>query len=122
MRLDKLLWYLRFAKTRPLAQALAEEGHIRLNGRRVERSAQGVRVGDVLTLPLGPGVRVIEVLSLPERRGPASEAQACYRALGPTFGPSGNTALDAEAANPIAAALTAGADAPEQENQGDPAP
>lgn len=91
MRLDKLLWYLRFAKTRPIAQAMAEEGHIRLNGRRVDRSAQRIGVGDVLTLPLPLGVRVIEVLALPERRGPASEAQGCYRAL------------DAGVTNPIAA-------------------
>jgi len=81
VRLDKLLWFLRFTKTRPLAQQLAETGHIRLNGRRVERSAQGVQVGDVLVVPLPAGVRVVEILALPPRRGPASEAQACYRTL-----------------------------------------
>jgi len=81
VRLDKLLWFLRFTKTRSLAQAMAEEGHIRLNGRRVERSAQGVQVGDVLVLPLSAGVRVVEITSLPQRRGPAAEAQTCYRAL-----------------------------------------
>ena len=81
MRLDKLLWFLRFTKTRPQAQDLAEAGHIRLNGRRVERSAQPVQVGDVLVLPLASAVRVIEILALPPRRGPASEAQSCYRAL-----------------------------------------
>ncbi|WP_298199548.1 RNA-binding S4 domain-containing protein [Novosphingobium sp.] len=91
MRLDKLLWFLRFTRTRPLAQALAETGHIRLNGRRAERSAQPVGVGDVLVLPLPAGVRVIEILALPARRGPAPEAQACYRVL------------DAAPANPIAA-------------------
>lgn len=81
MRVDKLLWFLRFAKTRPLARTLAESGHIRLNGRRVERSAQGVAAGDVLVLPLPDGVRVVEILALPVRRGPAPEARACYRAL-----------------------------------------
>jgi ribosome-associated heat shock protein Hsp15 len=35
----------------------------------------------VLTVPIAAGVRVIEVLSLPVRRGPSSEAQACYRTL-----------------------------------------
>ncbi|MGN6500090.1 MAG: RNA-binding S4 domain-containing protein, partial [Tsuneonella sp.] len=40
-----------------------------------------VREGDVLTVPLHAGVRVIEVLALPARRGPATEAQACYRVL-----------------------------------------
>lgn len=91
MRIDKLLWFLRLAKTRGLAQALVGEGHIRLNGRRVERAAQAVAAGDVLVLPRPRGVLVIEILRLPERRGPASEAQACYRTL------------DEGSANPIAA-------------------
>jgi len=81
MRIDKLLWFLRFAKTRGLAQAVAAEGHIRLNGRRVERAHQKIAVGDILVVPLGQGVRVIELLALPERRGPAPEAQSCYRVL-----------------------------------------
>ena len=92
MRIDKLLWFLRLVKTRPLAQTMAEEGHMRLNGRRVERAHQRVEVGDVLTVPTAGGVRVIEILSLPQRRGPAPEAQACYRVL------------DAGADVPIAAA------------------
>lgn len=92
MRIDKLLWFLRFAKTRSTAQALAAAGHIRLNGRRVDRGAQDVRVGDVLVLPLPRGVTVVELLVLPARRGPAPEAQSCYRVL------------DERAANPIAAA------------------
>jgi len=81
VRIDKLLWFLRLTKTRPLAQDLAEAGHIRLNGRRVDRAAQRIGVGDVLVVPLGTGVRVLEILALPIRRGPASEAQACYRTL-----------------------------------------
>jgi ribosome-associated heat shock protein Hsp15 len=81
MRIDKLLWYLRLAKTRSIAQAMAEEGHIRLNGRRVDRAHQKVTAGDVLTVALGARVRVLELLALPEQRGPASEVQSCYRAL-----------------------------------------
>lgn len=81
MRIDKLLWFLRLAKTRPLAQALAEDGHIRLNGRRIERAHQKVGLGDVLTVPTPSGVRVIEIVALPIRRGPAPEAQSCYRVL-----------------------------------------
>ncbi len=81
MRIDKLLWYLRLAKTRSAAQAMAEEGHIRLNSRRIDRAHQKVSEGDVLTLLLGAGVRVIEIIALPKRRGPAPEAQSCYRAL-----------------------------------------
>jgi ribosome-associated heat shock protein Hsp15 len=81
MRIDKLLWYLRLAKTRSIAQAMAEQGHMRLNGRRVDRAHQKVASGDVITVPLGPKVRVIELLALPQRRGPAPEAQSCYRVL-----------------------------------------
>ena len=81
MRIDKLLWYLRLAKTRSVAQQMAEAGHMRLNGRRVERSHTKVAAGDVLVLPLGTRVRVIEIMALPQRRGPAPEAQACYRSL-----------------------------------------
>ena len=81
MRIDKLLWHLRFTRSRSQAQALVQTGHVRLNTRRVERTAQPVAPGDVLVLPLAQGVRVIEVLTLPARRGPASEAQSCYRTL-----------------------------------------
>ena len=81
MRIDKLLWFLRFSKTRGLAQKWIADGHIRRNGRRVERQDQPVTVGDILTLPLRSRVLVIELLALPHRRGPAAEAQACYRVL-----------------------------------------
>lgn len=81
LRLDKLLWFLRLAPSRALAQVRVATGHIRLNGRRVERSAHPIRTGDRLTLPLGERVLAIEVVALPHRRGPAPEAQACYRAL-----------------------------------------
>jgi len=81
MRIDKLLWFLRLAKTRTIAQTMAETGHIRLNGRRVERAHQKIAPGDVLVVPLTQGVRVIEILTLPNRRGPAPEAQSCYRVL-----------------------------------------
>jgi ribosome-associated heat shock protein Hsp15 len=81
MRIDRLLWFLRLTRTRAIAQAMAETGHIRCNGRRVERAHHRIGPGDILVLPLPSGVRVVEVLALPERRGPACEAQGCYRTL-----------------------------------------
>jgi ribosome-associated heat shock protein Hsp15 len=81
VRIDKLLWHLRLTKTRGLAQSLISTGHVRRNGDRVLRASQDVSAGDTLTVPLPGGVKVIEVIALPARRGPASEAQACYRAL-----------------------------------------
>jgi len=84
MRIDKLLWFLRFAPTRPHAHDWVLQGHIRLNNRRVERPGTTIKVGDVLVLPLTRGVIVIELMVLPIRRGPASEAQGCYRVLDDT--------------------------------------
>lgn len=84
MRIDKLLWFLRFARSRSVAQNIAQQGHVRLNGKRIDKAHQNVSAGDVLTLPLARQVLVIEVLALPERRGPAPEAQSCYRVLDET--------------------------------------
>ena len=78
IRLDKLLWYLRFARSRGLAQAMVAAGHIRLDGRRVTRASAAVHAGATLVLPIGERIEVIRLLSLPRRRGPAPEAQACY--------------------------------------------
>lgn len=81
MRLDLLLVRLRFAKSRAVAQRWIGEGHIRRNGQRVLRPELGIAPGDVLTLPIGRTVRVVEVELLPARRGPAAEARAHYREL-----------------------------------------
>ncbi|SFS03465.1 RNA-binding S4 domain-containing protein [Sphingomonas jatrophae] len=83
MRLDKFLWFTRLTKTRTLAQALAAEGHLRIDGRAVDRAHAEVRVGQVLSFPLHGRVRVLRVLALPARRGSAPEAQACYDDLAP---------------------------------------
>lgn len=81
MRVDKLLWFLRLAGSRAAAQAFVSEGHIRIDGRRIEKCSHPVAVGNVLTLPLPRGVTVIEIMALPGRRGPAAEAAICYRTL-----------------------------------------
>ncbi len=84
MRIDKLLWFLRFARSRSVAHAMAQEGHLRVNGKRVDKAHQRIAIGDVMTLPLARRVMVIEIIALPIRRGPASEAQSCYRVLDET--------------------------------------
>ena len=84
LRIDKLLWYLRLAASRSMGRTLAEQGHIRLNGRRIDRAHAPVRSGDRLTLMVHGQIRVIEMLHLPHRRGPAPEAQACYRIIDAT--------------------------------------
>ncbi len=78
LRLDKWLWQARFFKTRALAAELAGRRKIRINSMLVAKPHYRVRPGDVLTFPQGRAVRVVRVLALGTRRGPASEAQALY--------------------------------------------
>ena len=78
LRLDKFLWFARIVKTRALAQALAEQGRIRIAGRVVDRAHAPVRIGDVLSFAQRGAVRVLRIEALPARRGPPAEARALY--------------------------------------------
>lgn len=82
-RLDKWLWCARFFKTRSLATKMLGAGRARLDGNAVEKAHQKIKVGAVLTFPQGPHIRVVKVLALGERRGPAPEAQTLYEDLAP---------------------------------------
>jgi ribosome-associated heat shock protein Hsp15 len=81
LRLDKFLWFARIVKTRAQAQALAEEGRLRIDGRVVDRAHAPVRVGDVLSFALRGQVRVLRIDALPLRRGPPADARALYAEL-----------------------------------------
>ena len=83
LRLDKWLWYARVVKSRTLAAGLVEDGKVRLNRERITKPSQTVRIGDVLTISVGPRVRILEVAAMGTRRGPAAEAQALYVDLSP---------------------------------------
>jgi ribosome-associated heat shock protein Hsp15 len=82
VRIDRFLFFIRLTKSRTLAQAVIDQGYVRVDGKRVEKASEEVRVGSTIALPLGGKVRVLKVLSLPGRRGPAPEARACYEELG----------------------------------------
>jgi ribosome-associated heat shock protein Hsp15 len=84
LRIDRFLFFIRLAKSRTLAQALIETGHIRVDGKRVTKPSEDVHEGSVVALPLHGQTRVIKVLSLPSRRGPAAEARSCYGEVGET--------------------------------------
>ncbi|WP_071672737.1 RNA-binding S4 domain-containing protein [Nioella nitratireducens] len=83
LRLDKWLWHARFFKTRTLAARLVAGGHVRVNSQKVHKPASTVGPGDVLTFAQGRDVRVIRVVAIGARRGPAPEAQALYEDLTP---------------------------------------
>jgi ribosome-associated heat shock protein Hsp15 len=87
-RLDKWLWYARLARTRTLAQKLAVSGSIRINRDRTDSASHPVKIGDVLTIALPGGVRVLKIVAAGERRGPAAEARLLYDDLTPQQPPS----------------------------------
>ncbi len=83
LRADKWLWFARFFKSRSLATQICQAGKLRLSGHGAVKPHYKVKIGDVLTFPQGHHIRVIKVVALGSRRGPASEAQALYEDLKP---------------------------------------
>lgn len=80
-RVDKWLWFVRVVKSRSLAARLVAEGHVRLNGKRIDAPARPVGRGDVLTIALERQVRVLKVLGFSERRGPFAQMKQLYEDL-----------------------------------------
>lgn len=89
-RIDQWLWYARIVKSRTLAQSLIERSKVRINRVHVEKPSQNVKPGDVVTITLGPAVRVFEIAGIGTRRGPASEAVGLYRELTTIKAPAGD--------------------------------
>ena len=83
LRIDKWLWHARFFKTRSLAAKIVSGGKLRVNGQPISKPASSVAAGDVLTFPQGDAVRLIRVLAMGNRRGPAPEARLLYDDLEP---------------------------------------
>ena len=83
LRLDKWLWHARFFKTRTLAARQVIGGHVRVDGARVSKASHAVSPNAILTFAQGREIRVVRVLALGTRRGPATEAQLLYDDLTP---------------------------------------
>jgi ribosome-associated heat shock protein Hsp15 len=77
LRLDRWLWCVRLYKSRSLATAAVVGGHVHVNGARV-KAARAVQAGDRLTVSQGGRELELTVRAIPQRRGPAPEARACY--------------------------------------------
>ena len=91
LRVDKWLWFARFFKTRSLAAKLCNGSVLRCSGTVVTKAHHAVKPGDVLTFPQGRHIRVVKVVALGSRRGPADEARTLYEDLSP---PVPETAMD----------------------------
>ena len=83
IRLDKWLWYARFFKTRALATRAIAGGRFRLDGEVMSKPHRAAQPGQVLTFMQGERVRVIRIMALGSRRGPATEAVTLYEDLSP---------------------------------------
>ena len=81
LRMDKWLWQARFFKTRALAARVCAAGRLRVDGVKITKAHFAVRPGQVLTFPQGRRIRVVRVLALGDRRGPAKEASTLYEDL-----------------------------------------
>jgi ribosome-associated heat shock protein Hsp15 len=78
-RIDRWLWHARLVRTRGAAAALAGSGYVRVNGARINAPGRMIRAGDVITIALDRGVRVLKVIGFVDRRGPAPSAAALYQ-------------------------------------------
>ena len=76
-RIDRWLFGVRLFKSRSLAAEAVGGGKVHINGSRV-RPSHSVRPGDLVTFARGVIDFECRVVAVPERRGPAREAVACY--------------------------------------------
>jgi ribosome-associated heat shock protein Hsp15 len=83
-RIDKWLWHARVVRTRTAAAELATSGLVRRNGIRVDAPSRVVKSGDVLTIALDHGVRILRILGCVERRGGSELARTLYEDLSAT--------------------------------------
>ena len=84
-------------KSRTLAAGLVSDGRVRINRMKAEKPSQTVKIGDVLTITVGPRLRILRVVAIGLRRGPPAEAQTLYEDLSPPPPPreeQGQTVLD----------------------------
>jgi ribosome-associated heat shock protein Hsp15 len=106
MRLDKWLWAARFFKTRSAATDAVLGGRVHVNGARA-KPAKDVRPGDEIQLTVGVVRRVVEVLALSDKRGPATVAATLYRETAESIEARERAAAERKLARPPGADLGA---------------
>ena len=83
LRIDRWLWAGRFFKTRSLATHACAGGKVDVND-EAAKPAKAVRPGDLVKITLPQGRRrIVKVLTLDDRRGPAPAARTLYEDLTP---------------------------------------
>ena len=77
-RIDKWLWAARMFKTRSQSNKACAAGHVRIN-QSTAKSSQKIRVGDWVEVITPARLRILEVIALADKRGPAAVAQTLYQ-------------------------------------------
>ena len=103
-RVDRFLWHARLIRTRSLAAKLAASGHVRVNGQRIDAPGRALKIGDVLTVTMPAGVRVLKIVAFAPRRGGSGDARGLYQDLSPVAAKP--------ASEPVAARRPAGSGRP----------
>jgi ribosome-associated heat shock protein Hsp15 len=104
VRLDKWLWAARFYRTRSAATDAVLGGRVHVNGARV-KPAKDVRPGDEIELTVSVTHRVVEVLALSDKRGPATVAATLYRETPESVEARERAAAERRLARPLGADL-----------------
>ena len=91
LRVDKWLYHARFFKSRTLAGKFCQASKVRVNDETISKAHVLVGIGDVLTFAKAEQVKVVKILDIGKRRGPAPEAQALYEDRSPAPTPKAKT-------------------------------
>lgn len=83
MRLDKFLKISRLVKRRPVANSLCDAGGVLIND-RVAKASTDVKVGDQLTITMGPRQLVVKILQVPLKAVAVQLAPQLYEVLSET--------------------------------------
>src|SRR5437867_9984708 len=97
IRFDKWLWAARFYKTRTLAAQAIDAGQARLANDRV-KPAHVIRIGDAVSVRKRGTVWEVEVTTLADRRGSATQAATLYRESPESAAARGEEVLQRKAA------------------------
>ncbi|MEE2699658.1 MAG: RNA-binding S4 domain-containing protein [Pseudomonadota bacterium] len=87
-RIDQWLWFARLFKSRSMATKFCVSGKIRVNEKHIKKGHHLLGIGDIITFQKDSYIRVISVLALGNRRGPAQEAKTLYEDLSPPRPPA----------------------------------
>ena len=68
MRLDKFLKMSRVIKRRSVANEVADNGRVAING-KIDKPSSEVKVGDIIEIQFGDKVSKFEIISIPKVEG-----------------------------------------------------